>query len=80
MKFEIEFVSVKDRLPTEKECALNNQMLCVVEISIGNGESAISYKTINCDWSIYMNKPRFNVDGYIVRAWAVLPNIKGLSL
>ena len=80
MKFEIEFVSVKDRLPTENECSLNKQMLCVVEIPIGNGESIISYKTINCDWNIHTNKPRFNVDNYIVRAWAILPNVRGLSL
>lgn len=76
MKFEIEFVSVKDRLPTKEELQKNNRTLCIVESPLAKGKSIVSYKVIECIWDYYIKEPAFNISDSIIRAWAFLPSMK----
>ena len=80
MKFEIEFISVKDRMPTKDDLEQNGKLLCIVEVPIGNGKSTINYRMVKCHWDYFINEPLFNVNDCIIRAWAILPNARGLLL
>lgn len=79
MRFEIKFISVKDRLPTKEDLQQSSKILCIVEVPIEGGKYYISYRVVECSWDYYMKEPAFGISDCIIRAWASLPFIKEIE-